>query len=366
MSPGVDPVDRSRNRMRGGRRARRHLRWVSDADADPSTGKWIDTGADNEPWSRRSEEGFAVASIAVALILSGFLLAFFGGSAAPTGSISLVVAPVLFLGWRYRQRLLQTPTATQADEGMMEDWARAQISCLVEMTIYQCGVETGKDRGVTWLQDGAVCFSGHRCSFVVGGQDLVGYREPLKERTIAFNARAGRSEYRVRFEALVSTDGREAVRPFFELLGKFHERRPKTIRPRQAPPLSLDPRLPRVNYWWPMALAVAAGPTFWFMLGPELRARVPFGVTADDFDHSLLAAVVVWFMLRPLNNSFRTRNVRRTLSELHADAVDSMAGPGPRVSLEGPYPGHRPGDRTAAGVGVGDPAASPKSLRKGE
>lgn len=63
-------------------------------------------------------------------------------------------------------------TATKRDLALIEDEDDKEI-CLVRVTIRTSGHSVGVDRGVVWFSDQRLFFSGHRTSFVLGGQDLI-------------------------------------------------------------------------------------------------------------------------------------------------------------------------------------------------
>jgi len=194
----------------------------------------------------------------------------------------------------------------------------------VEVTIEQAGVVTGRDRGIAWVQNNAVCFTGHRSSFVVDGQDLVGYGEALpapkfmKEPLFSLHLRGTGFPLRVTLEALKGPGLRESNAHFFQALASFHEQRPRTAMRRQMPPLSLDPRLPRNSFLGAITLAVAAGPlSWWLLLGPDWWARVVAGLTYNDFMNGFLGLGMFAWCLKPLNNRLEARKVRRLIAREH-------------------------------------------------
>src|SRR5205085_2516177 len=61
--------------------------------------------------------------------------------------------------------------ATSDDEAMLEDPDDPETR-LVEVSIVQNDVITGRDRGVLWLEGNCLLFMGHRSSFCIGTKDL--------------------------------------------------------------------------------------------------------------------------------------------------------------------------------------------------
>jgi hypothetical protein len=137
---------------------------------------------------------------------------------------------------------------TKRDLRLLEDENDADV-CLVSLSIRSGGKGIGEDRGVVWFSEGRLFYSGHRTSFVLGGQDVVPRSEmsltslaqreaKLSEMSIALRHPDGNGEIRV-VPLKVSNSGpwASAEMRFRKRFYEFQRQPTYVNAPRQWPPL---------------------------------------------------------------------------------------------------------------------------------
>lgn len=200
-----------------------------------------------------------VASLAAFSILSYFVFEWFGIAFVFTGLIWLVAMAAHF-GW-----LSDTSKLATKHDLTFLDLPSDRGVTLVRMEIVQEGVVTGEDRGAVWFQEDALVFVGHRCSFLVGGQDVPATRKPnWLRRPDTLPLVNPIRPTGIRFDVLRMKDSTWQARAwqaqvwqFTHRLSLFVRDRPAYAGRRQYPPLTLSPTLPLPSYGEQLALAVA-------------------------------------------------------------------------------------------------------------
>ena len=175
----------------------------------------------------------------VALLVSLIVAAFALQSPLPLLGVGACVVLARDLP---KTRRVSERKITDADRRMIEDPDDKDV-CLVLITIVRDWRTVGEDKGVVWFADGRIFFSGHRTSFVLGGEDLL-----PKERWSIFASTEGglvfgdrtlpldvdRGNAYVSFQALSYGDAREMR--FSKRLTAFLKNPPQSRGPRQWPP----------------------------------------------------------------------------------------------------------------------------------
>lgn len=250
------------------------------------------------------------------LALGGFLLLLSGLAplvAIPLLSIAGIVAAYLEMKIGLFSRI--GLPATERDLALLEDDAPGVQ--LVRVTVMQEGVVTGRDRGVAWIQEDVLRFTGHHCSFALGGQDVGGDprkpSSPTEDRRVGVAYPNGRVE--LRFEPLsYDRKGRDSG-GFFLDLHYFRQARRRSVAARQYPPLALGPNLTPLGFWWQAPLAgllIAAAVGWLYLLTSGVISVLPLGF-------SLVMALRL--SLGSLWASFRAFRLRQRLAQAgdHAD-----------------------------------------------
>lgn len=249
-------------------------------------------------------ERVAVGCVAIALL--GWFLAF-ARLALTTGSFGFILVGILALvGVFLLPALLETlprQRVSKADEALCSELEEGDA--LVEVAIYQEGILTGRDRGIAWVEDEGLAFSGHQCSFLIGGQDI---DEPYNlaaptEREHRFWLRHPSRSLSVRFRIL-DMPGQSPRRSesFREHLYNWQRGRPVTRLERMYPPLALHPNV-------------------------RLRARVPWLFLAGIFGVTLLVVSLArgsglfffWLPFSGLAGGFGMREKRRLEAQLRSE-----------------------------------------------
>lgn len=142
----------------------------------PRRGGWFGTP------DLKARNGVSMLAWVVAgALAAGVVLPFGGFAAAFLVWLLVVVFAATFL--------TAPPTsATARDEALLED-LRDEKVCLIELVVSKFDVPVSTDRGVAWVEDRAVHFVGHGCSFRLGSQDLEPYREAMSYDTTPYQVR---------------------------------------------------------------------------------------------------------------------------------------------------------------------------------
>lgn len=121
--------------------------------------------------------------------------------------------------------------------------------CLVTIGVYQNGYLTGTDRGVAYIEDGALIFAGDRTSFVIGGQDLLPRDKYLYKDSytanitcdVAVGLRHADRRIALAISKVSRPYGKEikSALEFMPALRTWRDSRPQSSLDRQYPPLAV-------------------------------------------------------------------------------------------------------------------------------
>ena len=144
----------------------------------------------------------------------------------------------MYFSLRHRKKL------SANDLSLLEDPENSSF-CLVDIGIYDGERSVGNDRGVCWFDSSCLMYSGHRCSFSVGGQDVQTNEFRIGDGVLPYNSeRALRLRHPNKFVWItidsverndrVCMESRKRFRISFRDFKKFPK---EGTGPRQYPPL---------------------------------------------------------------------------------------------------------------------------------
>lgn len=129
---------------------------------------------------------FLVAMVFTGIQLSQLPLLLFGGF----GLLVVMVVLVNIL-----KGCKTAVIATQGDLAFMMEFENKD-ACLMQPEVWEHGVQTGVDRGMAWMEGGALFFVGYRSSFVIQGGDIS--RSAWMPRSIVVELSDGPLELRMK------------------------------------------------------------------------------------------------------------------------------------------------------------------------
>ncbi len=161
--------------------------------------------------------------------------------------LALGAVPLTLLCAALMARRSRDVSITEADRRLLEDPDDRDV-CLVHLTIVHNGSEVGRDKGAAWFGHGALMYSGHRTSFVIGGEDVLPRAkwsvyaradgtDGLPETALPLRIPKGHAY--IRLDPLLDRRGGGTPHEmrFLKALYDFRRRPPTARVPRQWPPL---------------------------------------------------------------------------------------------------------------------------------
>lgn len=134
--------------------------------------------------------------------------------------------------------------ATDRDRQLLEDENDLEV-CLAVVEIYVDRREIGRDRGIAWFSSDRLCFTGHRTSFAIGGQDILPFSHLPKWaiasssvfEAIALNVPG--KQVVIKVAPIHAGSAREpSEMRLVKHIYEFRRQRPVSPEPRQWPPLT--------------------------------------------------------------------------------------------------------------------------------